>query len=166
MSVFGGGLPGGPFELRIFPDFTDATGIEVESVARPDGERWIDLLARSAAEGEAPADVSMLSRRLVNEGAEAGLWAPIDRAKVPNSDAIGAQYFDRYPSGDVAGIATVTRHGYDVSGSWVVLRSSQAVDEAHAFINFMCRPEIQMSLATGRGWSLQYGRPPVYVRRA
>lgn len=33
------------------------------------------------------------------------------------------------------------------SGSWCVSRASQRLDEAHIFINYMCRPDIQAKLA-------------------
>jgi putative spermidine/putrescine transport system substrate-binding protein len=33
------------------------------------------------------------------------------------------------------------------SGSWCVSKASQALDEAHVFIDYMCRPEIQAKLA-------------------
>jgi len=33
------------------------------------------------------------------------------------------------------------------SGSWCVSKASQAVDEAHVFIDYMCRPEIQSTLS-------------------
>jgi putative spermidine/putrescine transport system substrate-binding protein len=33
------------------------------------------------------------------------------------------------------------------SGSWCVSRASQALDEAHVFIDYMCRPEIQAELS-------------------
>lgn len=33
------------------------------------------------------------------------------------------------------------------SGSWCVVNTSKAIDEAHVFIDYMCRPEIQAKLA-------------------
>jgi putative spermidine/putrescine transport system substrate-binding protein len=33
------------------------------------------------------------------------------------------------------------------SGSWCVSKASQALEEAHVFINYMCRPEIQAQLS-------------------
>lgn len=156
VSVIGGG-PGDAFDSEIFPAFTAATGIAVQGVARPADRRWLDVLASAAENGQAPADVSMLGRNSVAEGIEARLWAPLQRSKIQNAARIGDAYFDRYPDGKIAGIAAVTWQGHDVSGSWVVLRTSQAAEEAHAFINFMCHPAIQISLATGKGWSLDGG---------
>jgi spermidine/putrescine-binding protein len=161
VSVIGGGDFEGPFEQNIFPAFTQATGIEVESVARPTGGPWLEELARGARAGVAPADVSMLSRATVRKGMKLGLFARLDRASLPTCASVSEEYFDTYPGGGVAGVATVTWHKRDVSGSWVISRVSRARDEAHAFINFMCKPEIQVSLARGRGWSLNGGGQPL-----
>jgi spermidine/putrescine-binding protein len=157
VSVIGAGHYDGPFEKRIFPFFTAETGIEVESVVRPDHAPWIDHLARAARLDDTPADVSMISRATVKRGMETQLFAPIDLSLLPNCDHVRPGYFDRYPGGRIAGVATVTWHGYDVSGSWVIARASRMKLEAHAFINFMCKPEIQVSLSRGRGWSLDTG---------
>jgi putative spermidine/putrescine transport system substrate-binding protein len=37
------------------------------------------------------------------------------------------------------------------SGSWCVSKASKALDEAHAFINYMCRPDIQAKLSRNVG---------------
>lgn len=37
------------------------------------------------------------------------------------------------------------------SGSWCVSKASQAIEEAHVFINYMCRPEIQAKLSRNVG---------------
>ncbi len=37
------------------------------------------------------------------------------------------------------------------SGSWCVSKASQALDEAHVFIDYMCRPEIQAKLSRNVG---------------
>ena len=48
------------FDENIFPEFTKATGIAVESVAEPTGEAWLVQLEQAAKAGQAPADVSMM----------------------------------------------------------------------------------------------------------
>ncbi len=42
------------FDEHIFPDFTKATGIAVESVAEPTGEAWLVQLEQAAKAGQAP----------------------------------------------------------------------------------------------------------------
>ena len=45
------------FDEHIFPEFTKATGIAVESIAEPTGEAWLVQLEQAANAGQAPADV-------------------------------------------------------------------------------------------------------------
>ena len=49
------------FDEHIFPRFTEATGIQVESIAEPTGEAWLVQLEQAARANVAPADVSMMS---------------------------------------------------------------------------------------------------------
>ncbi len=50
------------FEKQIFPDFTKATGIAVESIGEPPGEAWLVQLQAAAPANQAPADVSMMAQ--------------------------------------------------------------------------------------------------------
>jgi putative spermidine/putrescine transport system substrate-binding protein len=63
------------FNQHIFPDFTAATGIEVESIGTPTGEAWLVQLQQAARAGQAPADVSMMAQVARIRGERAGLWA-------------------------------------------------------------------------------------------
>lgn len=82
------GLYGGyfkdTFDAEIFPDFTAATGIEVESVAEPTGEVWLVQLEQAAKAGKSPVDISMMSGVPIIRGSNSGLWAPLDPKKMPN----------------------------------------------------------------------------------
>ena len=70
------------FDKNIFPEFTKATGIAVESVAEPTGEAWLVQLEQAAKAGQAPADVSMMSQTSTLKGQSTELWTPIDTAKI------------------------------------------------------------------------------------
>jgi putative spermidine/putrescine transport system substrate-binding protein len=72
------------FRTHIYPDFTQASGIEVESIAEPTGEAWLVQLEQAARAGQAPADVSMMAQVARIRGERAGLWAKLDRAAMPN----------------------------------------------------------------------------------
>jgi putative spermidine/putrescine transport system substrate-binding protein len=62
---------------------------------------------------------------------------------------------------DVTGLAASQGHpvrstfpkegGVNDSGSWAVTKASKAIDEAHVFINYMCRPDIQAKLSRNVG---------------
>lgn len=107
------GTYGGYFEesfvKHIYPDFTMATGIEVESVAEPTGSTWLVQLRNAAKAGMAPADVSMMAGVAKLRGAAEELWSPLDESKVPSAVAYMKDGFlDRYPDGRLYGVGGVS----------------------------------------------------------
>jgi putative spermidine/putrescine transport system substrate-binding protein len=107
VGVYGGFFKDS-FDKHIFSVFTEATGISVESVAEPTGEAWLVQLEQAARAGVAPADVSMMSQVATLKGIAAELWAPLDLAKIPNSEHLKPEFINKYPDGRVAGIGAVT----------------------------------------------------------
>jgi putative spermidine/putrescine transport system substrate-binding protein len=95
------------FDANIFPDFTKATGIAVESVAEPTGEAWLVQLEQAAKAGQAPADLSMMSQVAMLKGQATELWAPLDMAKLKNASGLIERFINKYPDGRVAGIGAV-----------------------------------------------------------
>lgn len=95
------------FDKYIFPEFTKATGIEVESVAEPTGEAWLVQLHQAAKAGKAPADVSMMAQVPLLKGMSTELWTPLDMAKIPNSSNLIERFLNKYPDGRVAGVGAV-----------------------------------------------------------
>jgi putative spermidine/putrescine transport system substrate-binding protein len=95
------------FDANIFPDFTKATGIAVESVAEPTGEAWLVQLEQAAKAGQAPADLSMMSQVAMLKGQSTELWAPLDMAKMKNASGLIERFINKYPDGRVAGIGAV-----------------------------------------------------------
>jgi putative spermidine/putrescine transport system substrate-binding protein len=106
VGVYGGYFKDS-FDANIFPDFTSATGIAVESIAEPTGEAWLVQLEQAAKAGVAPADVSMMSQVAMLKGQSTELWAPIDTSKIRNYDDLLGQFVNKYPDGRVAGIGAV-----------------------------------------------------------
>ncbi|MCZ4291764.1 ABC transporter substrate-binding protein [Hoeflea alexandrii] len=106
VGVYGGYFKDS-FDKNIFPDFTAATGIAVESIAEPTGEAWLVQLEQAAKAGVAPADVSMMSQVAMLKGQSTDLWAPIDTSKIKNYDGLLGQFVNKYPDGRVAGIGAV-----------------------------------------------------------
>ena len=95
------------FDEHIFPEFTKATGIAVESVAEPTGEAWLVQLEQAAKAGQAPADLSMMSQTAVLKGQATELWAPLDLGKIKDSANLIEHFINKYPDGRVAGIGAV-----------------------------------------------------------
>ena len=96
------------FDKHIFPVFTKATGIDVESVAEPTGEAWLVQLEQASKAGVAPADVSMMAQVPRLKGETIELWAPLDLSKMPNSENLKPEFINKYPDGRVSGVGAVT----------------------------------------------------------
>ena len=106
VGVYGGYFKDS-FDKHVFPAFTEATGIAVESVAEPTGEAWLVQLEQAARAGQAPADLSMMSQVAMLKGQSTELWTPIDTAKLENTGNLLDQFVNKYPDGRVAGIGAV-----------------------------------------------------------
>ena len=106
VGVYGGYFKDS-FDTNIFPEFTKASGIAVESIAEPTGEAWLVQLKQAARAGQAPADLSMMSQVAMLKGQASELWTPIDLAKLENADNLLDQFVNKYPDGRVAGIGAV-----------------------------------------------------------
>ncbi|MGO4448353.1 PotD/PotF family extracellular solute-binding protein [Phyllobacterium sp. TAF24] len=106
IGVYGGYFKNS-FDKNIFPEFTKATGIAVESVAEPTGEAWLVQLEQAAKAGAAPADISMMSQVAMIKGQSTNLWTPLDVSKLPNSKNLIDRFINKYPDGRVAGIGAV-----------------------------------------------------------
>jgi putative spermidine/putrescine transport system substrate-binding protein len=96
------------FDKHVFPEFTKATGIAVESVAEPTGEAWLVQLDQAAKAGVAPADVSMMAQVPLLKGMTTDLWAPLDLTKMPNAANVKPEFINKYSDGRVAGVGAVT----------------------------------------------------------
>ncbi len=96
------------FKKYIYPDFTKATGIKVDSVAEPTGPAWLVQLQNAARAGRAPADVSMMSQFSFVKGQQGGLWASFDESKLSNRKYLYDRYVQKNKSGAICGIGGVS----------------------------------------------------------
>ncbi len=96
------------FDKHIYPEFTKATGINVESVAEPTGEAWLVQLQTAARAGQAPADVSMMAQTTRLKGQNTKLWAPLSEAKMPNVKNVPDHFVHRYADGSISGVGAVS----------------------------------------------------------
>lgn len=106
VGVYGGYFKDS-FDKNIFPEFTKATGIAIESVAEPTGEAWLVQLEQAAKAGQAPADVSMMSQTSTLKGQSTELWVPIDEKRIKTFGDLLPRFVNKYPDGRVAGIGAV-----------------------------------------------------------
>src|SRR3954464_11369896 len=103
VGVYGGHFKDS-FDKNIFPEFTKATGIAIESVTEPTGEAWLVQLEQAAKAGQAPADLSMMSQTSTLKGQSTELWTPIDTSKIKHYGDLLDRFVNKYPDGRVAGI--------------------------------------------------------------
>ena len=106
VGVYGGYFKDS-FDKHIFPEFTKASGITVESVAEPTGEAWLVQLEQAARAGVAPADLSMMSQVAMLKGQSTALWTPLDLSRIKNADDMLPQFVNKYEDGRVAGVGAV-----------------------------------------------------------
>lgn len=106
IGVYGGYFKD-TFDAEIFPDFTADTGIAVESVGEPTGEVWLIQLEQAARAGRSPVDISMMAGVPVIRGANSGLWAPLDPARMPNLKHIKPELVQRDAKEQIAAIGAV-----------------------------------------------------------
>lgn len=107
VGVYGGYFKDS-FDKHVFPEFTKATGIAVESVAEPTGEAWLVQLEQAARANQAPADVSMIAQVAMLKGMGSKLWTPLDLARIPNAAAVLPHLVNKYPDGKIAGLGAVS----------------------------------------------------------
>ncbi|MEI4233552.1 ABC transporter substrate-binding protein [Roseovarius sp. D22-M7] len=96
------------FKTHIYPDFTEATGIEVESIPEPTGEAWLVQLQQAARAGQAPADVSMMAQVARIRGERANLWAKLDAGAMPNTAALPDHFRHTYEDDGFYGTGAVS----------------------------------------------------------
>ncbi len=80
------------FKKFVYPEFTAATGIAVESITEPNSTDWLVTMQQGAAAGTVPADLSLFARdSMIKASRIGGLLKPLDLAAMPN-----AEKFDPY----------------------------------------------------------------------
>ena len=107
VGVYGGFFKD-TFDEHIFPEFTKATGIAVDSVSEPTGEAWLVQLTNAARAKQAPADVSMMAQVPRLKGRQQGLWQELDAAKLGNAKYLHEHFVQRDGDGRIDGIGAVS----------------------------------------------------------
>ena len=69
----------------IYPGFTEATGITVNSIPQPADQAWLTQIANAARANSAPADLSLVTETVVIRGQNSGLWADLDVSMMGNT---------------------------------------------------------------------------------
>jgi putative spermidine/putrescine transport system substrate-binding protein len=76
------------FAEHVYPAFTKATGISVQSLEQPEGAQFLLQLAAANKAGKPPMDVGCILNVDVLRGRAMNLWRTFDRAKIPNVERL------------------------------------------------------------------------------
>ncbi|MEM9631862.1 MAG: extracellular solute-binding protein [Pseudomonadota bacterium] len=91
------GAYGGYFEdslkEHVYPKFTEATGITVESVTQPDSTSWLQTMSQALSAGNVPADVSMHTPvNIIKAERLGGILAPLDGSRISGLDNVKTDF--------------------------------------------------------------------------
>jgi len=96
------------FKSFVYPAFTEATGIEIESVTQPNSSDWLITMQQAAGSGNAPTDVSLFARdALIKASRIGGLLAPLDPKNMPASSNLD-DYFVYEDTTGVIGVGAMS----------------------------------------------------------
>ncbi|TVQ34103.1 MAG: extracellular solute-binding protein [Geminicoccaceae bacterium] len=98
VSTFGGFFEDS-FVARVYPAFTEATGIAVESVSQPGNLQFLVQLAEANRAGIAPMDLCTAGQVTVLRGRNAEVWKTLDASRIPSLDNVAARYIHDGPNG-------------------------------------------------------------------
>lgn len=81
-----GGYFENSFKEFVYPEFTAATGISVESVTQPNSSDWLVTMQQASAAGTVPTDISLYARdTMIKASRIGGLLAPLDLSGITKS---------------------------------------------------------------------------------
>ncbi|MDB5395832.1 MAG: hypothetical protein JWM91_3338 [Rhodospirillales bacterium] len=93
ISTFGGYFERS-FAEHVYPAFTRATGIAVQSIEQPEGAQFLFQLVEANKAGSPPMDLCCTLNIDVLRGRAQGLWRGFDHAKLPNFTQLSGKFQD------------------------------------------------------------------------
>ncbi|MAY44515.1 MAG: ABC transporter substrate-binding protein [Rhodobacteraceae bacterium] len=97
-----GGYFENSFKEFVYPAFTEATGIAVESVTQPNSTDWLGTMQQAQAAGNAPADLSLYGRATMIKASRIGdLLKPLDMAAMPETGAMDSYFIFEDATGPI-----------------------------------------------------------------
>ncbi len=98
ISTYGGFFEQG-FAAHLYPEFTRATGIKVQSIAQAAGLTFLMQLIQANRAGIAPLDLCLNSPLDVLRGRSAGIWRTFDPSRLPNLGNMPDTFIAHGPGG-------------------------------------------------------------------
>ncbi|WP_428927026.1 extracellular solute-binding protein [Marinibacterium sp. SX1] len=88
-----GGYFENSFKEFVYPAFTEATGIAVESVTQPNSTDWLVTMQQAQSAGNVPADLSLYGRATMIKASRIGdLLKPLDMAAMPETGSMDGYF--------------------------------------------------------------------------
>lgn len=98
ISTFGGYFER-MFAAHVYPAFTRATGIAVQSIEQSEGAQFLLQLSAANKAGTPPMDLCCASAVDVLRGRTQSTWRQLDPARIPNFASLSSQFLATGPSG-------------------------------------------------------------------
>ncbi|MBT5435120.1 MAG: extracellular solute-binding protein [Alphaproteobacteria bacterium] len=92
-------------KLEVYPVFTQATGIQIASVAQPDGDSWFQKLHDEVENGPLSVDVTMCGWQSATEWGS--IFGPLDTSKIKNADNVSDHLIHQNSDGKTDAIAVM-----------------------------------------------------------
>jgi putative spermidine/putrescine transport system substrate-binding protein len=103
-----GGYFENSFKDFVYPEFTAATGITIESITQPNSADWLVTMQQAVPAGSIPADISLYGRdSMIKASRIGGLIAPLDIAAIPKAENLDS-YFVFEGSGGPQGVGAMS----------------------------------------------------------
>jgi putative spermidine/putrescine transport system substrate-binding protein len=99
ISTFGGYFER-MFAQHVYPAFTKATGIEVQSIEQPEGAQFLFQLAEANKAGAPPMDICCSAAIDVLRGRAQGVWRNLEKVGIPNFSQLSAKFQEPQPAFD------------------------------------------------------------------
>lgn len=81
------------FKSFVYPEFTKATGIVVESVTQPNSADWLVTMQQAASARTVPTDISLYGRQqMIKASRIGGLIAPLQVGAIPNTSNLDSYF--------------------------------------------------------------------------
>lgn len=137
------------FKTHVYPLFTEATGIAVESVTQPNSADWLVTMQNAAGSNSVPADVSLYARdTMIKAGRIGGLLAPLDLSKVSTADNLDPYFLFEGGEG-VLGVGAM---------SWFtsMVVNPDVVETPASWADFWDSSKFEASLGISKNWNSNF----------
>ncbi len=127
------------FKKYVYPEFTKATGIKVESVTQPNSVGWLLSMQQAQKAGSVPTDLSMYAPITLIKGSRIGdMFASLDPKRISNLSNLDGYYIHE----DDTGVTGVGALGFFYS----MVHNTEQVERPTSWAEFWDSSRFEASL--------------------